>query len=32
MSEYTTFLKDKADFERNYGVPIPATAVNPQLP
>ncbi|MCO4257374.1 DNA methyltransferase [Pseudarthrobacter cellobiosi] len=31
MSEYVDFLKDKADFERNYGVPIPATAVNPIL-
>lgn len=31
MSEYTEFLKAKADFERDYGQPVPATAVNPIL-
>ncbi|MFS0715496.1 DNA methyltransferase [Arthrobacter sp. 1P04PC] len=31
MSDYTEFLKAKADFERNYGQPVTATAVNPIL-
>ena len=31
MSEYTEFLKAKADFERDYGQPVEATAVNPIL-
>jgi len=31
MSDYTEFLKAKADFERDYGQPVPATAVNPIL-
>lgn len=31
MSTYTDFLKAKADFERSYGQPVPATAVNPIL-
>ncbi len=29
--EYKDFLRAKADFERNYGQPVPATAVNPIL-
>jgi hypothetical protein len=29
--EYQDFLRDKADFERDYGQPVPATAVNPIL-
>lgn len=31
MSEYADFLTAKADFEKSYGTPIPATAVNPIL-
>ena len=31
MSEYQAFLRAKADFEKTYGHPIPATAVNPIL-
>jgi hypothetical protein len=31
MSDYTEFLKAKANFERDYGQPVPATAVNPIL-
>lgn len=31
MSGYIEFLKAKADFERDYGRPVPATAVNPIL-
>lgn len=31
MSEYQEFLRAKADFEKTYGHPIPATAVNPIL-
>jgi DNA modification methylase len=30
-TDYQDFLRDKADFERDYGQPVPATAVNPIL-
>jgi hypothetical protein len=30
-TEYAEFLRAKADFERDYGQPVPATAVNPIL-
>jgi hypothetical protein len=29
--DYQDFLRAKADFERSYGQPVPATAVNPIL-
>lgn len=29
--DYQDFLRAKADFERDYGLPVPATAVNPIL-
>jgi hypothetical protein len=31
MTTYAEFLRDKADFEKTYGQPVPATAVNPIL-
>lgn len=30
-TDYADFLRAKADFERNYGQPVLATAVNPIL-